>query len=73
MVGYVARGREVVGKLLEKGRSERSSGIVVSSLQQASSVVLFGFGDELEGLEKIFGLDFAGSRFVGRSGVLKLS
>lgn len=39
----------------------------------ASSVVIFGFGDELEGLEKMFGLGFAGSRFAGRSGVLKLS
>jgi len=39
----------------------------------ASPGVISGFGDELEGLENTFGLGFAGSRFVGRSGVLKLS
>ena len=39
----------------------------------ASSVAIFGFGDELEGPENMFGLEFTGSRFVGRSGVLKPS
>ena len=61
--------REVVGEGVE--RVELRNRCFISSM--ASSVVIFGFGDELEGLEKMFGLGFAGSRFVGRSGVLKLS
>ena len=54
-----------------EGRAEFKNRCFISSM--ASSVVIFGFGDEPEGLGKMFGLDFSGSRFVGRSGVLKLS
>lgn len=39
----------------------------------APPAVISGFGDELEGLENTVWLGFSGSRFVGRSGVLKLS
>jgi hypothetical protein len=60
---------EVVGE--GEGRAELRNRCFISSM--ASSVVFFGLGEESEGLEKIFGLGFASSRFVWRSGVLKLS
>ena len=65
----VGGGGESVGEVEE--RAEFRNRCFISST--ASPFVTFGFGGELEGLENIFGLDFAGSRFVGRSGVLKLS
>lgn len=55
----------------EEEREEFRNRCFISSI--ASPFVIFDFGDELEGLENMFGLGFVGSRFVGRSGVLKLS
>jgi len=71
--GACGKGEGGWGEAVGEGeeRAEPRNRCFISSM--ASSVVIFGFGDELEGPEKMFGLDFAGSRFVGRSGVLKLS
>ena len=71
--GVCGKGDGGCGEVVEEGeeRVEPRNRCFISSM--ASSAVIFGFGDELEGLEKMLGLGFAGSRFVGRSGVLKLS
>lgn len=71
--GVCGKGEGDCGEAVGEGeeRAEFRNRCFISSM--ASSVVIFGFGDELEGPEKMLGLDFAGSRFVGRSGVLKLS
>lgn len=71
--GVCGRGEGGCGESVgeREGRAEFRNRCFISSI--ASSVVIFDFGDELEGLEKTFGLGFAGSRFAGRSGVLKLS
>ena len=60
---------EAVGEGEERAESRNRCFISLT----ASSVVIFDFGDVLEELENMFGLDFSGSRFVGRSGVIKLS
>ena len=71
--GVCGKGDGGCGEAVREGeeRAELRNRRFISSM--ASSVVIFGFGDELEGLEKMFGLDFTGSRFAGRSGVLRLS
>ena len=71
--GVCGRGEGGCGEPVEEGerRAEFRNRCFISSI--ASSVVIFDFGDELEGLGKMFGLGFADSRFAGRSGVLKLS
>ena len=71
--GVEGRGEGGWGKAVGDGeeRAEFKNRCFISLT--ASPGVIFDFGDELEGLEKIFGLDFAGSRLVERSGVLKSS
>ena len=71
--GTCGKGEGGWGEAVGEGeeRAELRNRCFISST--ASPAVIFGFGDVLEGLENIFGLDFAGSRWVGRSGVLKLS
>jgi hypothetical protein len=71
--GVCGNGEGGVAEAVGEGeeRVEFRNRCLISST--ASSVVIVCFGDELGGLENIFGLDFAGPRFVGRSGVLKLS
>lgn len=71
--GVCGKGEGGWGEAVGEGeeRAELRNRCFISST--ASLVVIFGFGDELEGLGNIFGLDLAGSRLVGRSGVLRLS
>jgi hypothetical protein len=71
--GVWGKGDGEFGETVGEGEelAEPRNRCFISSM--ASSVVTSGLGDELEELENILGLDFAGSRFVGRSGVLKLS
>lgn len=71
--GVCGKGEGGWGEAVGEGeeRAELRNRCFISAM--ASSVVIFVFGDELEGLENMFGLDFTGSRSVGRSGVLKLS
>lgn len=71
--GVCGRGEGGCGEAAGEGeeREEFKNRCFISAI--ASSVVIFDFDEGLGGLQKMLGLDFAGSRFVGRSGVLKLS
>lgn len=71
--GVCGKGVGGCGEAVGEGeeRAELKNRCFISST--ASSVDIFGFGDELEGVKKIFGLDLGGSRLVERSGVLKPS
>ena len=68
--GVCGNGEGCFGEVVGEGeeRAEFRNRCFISLM--ASPGVISGFGDELEGVENTFGLDFAGSRFVGRSGVL---
>lgn len=68
--GVCGNGEGCFGEVVEEGeeRAEFRNRCFISLM--ASPGVISGFGDELEGVENTFGLDFTGSRFVGRSGVL---
>ena len=71
--GVCGKGEGACGEAVGEGeeRAEFKNRCFISST--ASSVATFDFGEELEVVENIFGLDFAGSRLVERSGVLRLS
>lgn len=71
--GVCGKGEGWCGEAVGEGeeRAEFKNRCFISST--ASSVVIFDFGDDFEGVEKTFGLDFTGSRLLERSGVLNSS